>query len=649
MADTVRVQFSASIGALIKGVDDAKSAIELVKESTDKVTEGAKQLLETFGVAFSVDKISEFVGQMAEMGEQVERSSAILGTSTKSVQELGFIAKSTGGDAEGLALAMERLQVNLQKAQAGAGPAYQALQALGLSAKALSALPLDAQLNRIADAFAKFADGPNKTAIAIELLGRAGAQMIPLLDQGSAGLDRWRQAADDAGVVMTRSVLGALTDTEHALVTARASIMGLGEVIVATFSKSIVEAAHELTEFTSDLSALIQTSHLGEAAMQALSDGVKIAAANFASLGVVAADVLSLQWGKVADDWRAGNAEILRIHQEGQAKLLASATQAKAVLQNILSAEAGAGTNLPQAPSSAAPNRSDISAQLEQFQTQIKLADESYKQIQEQLGAEVKLHQITYDQESQLLLAALDKRHSAELAALDAEQAVGGLTTAQYQKIVDERKLIDQKYAADHQKIINQTAEQDVKAWESALTPLQSAFDSQLKKLLAGTETWGQAMKAVFADLVLDAIKALEKLAVEKAAAGLTSLVGGGPSSLLGGLIGGGAQAAAMTANTEALFANTAALYASSSSSGASALAGAAGGASGFLSGFKSLFSLFGIAALDVGGYVLGSGLAMIHAGETVVPASVSTPFGGGGGGGFGGGNVTFAPNLSRI
>lgn len=367
MADTVRVQFSASIGALIKGVEDAKSAIELVKASTDKVTEGAKQLLETFGIAFSADKIAQFVGQMAEMGEQVERSSAILGTSTKSVQELGFIAKATGGDADALALAMERLQVNLQKAQSGAGPAYQALQALGLSAKALSALPLDQQLNRIADAFAKFADGPNKTAIAIELLGRAGAQMIPVLDQGSAGLNALRQAAGDAGAVMTSSVITALSDTQRALVTARASIVGLGEVIVASFSKSIVEAAHELTEFTSDLSALIQTNRLAEASMQALSDGVKIAAANFASLGIVAADVLSLQWGKVADDWRAGNAEILRIHEEGQAKLLASAAQAKAELQKTLSSE-GAASNLPQAPTSGAPNRSDISAQLEQFQ-----------------------------------------------------------------------------------------------------------------------------------------------------------------------------------------------------------------------------------------------------------------------------------------
>ena len=39
-----------------------------------------------------------------------------------------------------------------------------------------------------------------------------------------------------------------------------------------------------------------------------------------------------------------------------------------------------------------------------------------------------------------------------------------------------------------------------------------------------------------------------------------------------------------------------------------------------------------GIAALDVGGYVLSDGLAKIHAGETITPANVVTPYAGGGG-----------------
>ena len=56
MADGVRVQFSASIGALISGVEEAKRAIENVRESVDSLAEGARGLLEAFGLAFSAEK-----------------------------------------------------------------------------------------------------------------------------------------------------------------------------------------------------------------------------------------------------------------------------------------------------------------------------------------------------------------------------------------------------------------------------------------------------------------------------------------------------------------------------------------------------------------------------------------------------------------
>jgi len=287
---------------------------------------------------------------------------------------------------------------------------------------------------------------------------------------------------------------------------------------------------------------------------------------------------------------------------------------------------------------------------MEQFQTQIKLYDAAYKQTQEILAGEVKLHQITYDQETQLLLQALNRRHTEELAALNTESQIAGLTAAQYQKLIDQKLLLDQKWRTDHDKIVIAAAEKDAKEWQAALTPFTSAFDSQLKGLLDGTENWATATKRIIQDLVLDGIKYLEKLAIEKAAVGLTSLTGGGPTSLLGGLLGGG-QAAAQTANTTAVTALTAAVAANTVAlSGETAVAAgggaaaAAGGAGGLLSGFKSLFSLLGIAALDVGGYVLGGGLAMIHAGETITPANVQTPYAGPGG--SSGGGVTHNWNI---
>src|SRR5579862_8718281 len=114
MAD-VQLTFGASLEPLIKGVEGARSAIESMRDSTDRVTEGAKSLLEAFGLAFSVEKIGENIDRMAELGVQTERSMATLGLSSEQVGTLSGIAKLTGGTMEGLSTSIERMSLNIQK------------------------------------------------------------------------------------------------------------------------------------------------------------------------------------------------------------------------------------------------------------------------------------------------------------------------------------------------------------------------------------------------------------------------------------------------------------------------------------------------------------------------------------------------------
>lgn len=58
------------------------------------------------------------------------------------------------------------------------------------------------ELMRLADAFQKMPDGPAKTAMAIDAFGRSGAEMIPILNRGSAAIRDMMQAADRAGMVI---------------------------------------------------------------------------------------------------------------------------------------------------------------------------------------------------------------------------------------------------------------------------------------------------------------------------------------------------------------------------------------------------------------------------------------------------------------
>ena len=198
------------------------------------------------------------------------------------------------------------------------------------------------------------------------------------------------------------------------------------------------------------------------------------------------------------------------------------------------------------------------------------------------------------------------------------------------------------------QKLQDQQLQQDTKDWENALKPLQSAFDSQLRGLLSGTETWAQAMKKIVGDLVIQFIEGAETMAVRWASielaktqatvagvAARTTAEQAGSAAALGSQIATAVSAIAVDVGQ--IFANLAAwLTATFGPAGIPIALGLAAGAGALaLSKMKSF---------EVGAWEIPStSPAMLHAGEMVVPAGPAEAFrsavagGGGGNGGFSG------------
>src|SRR5487761_643864 len=96
-------------------------------------------------------------------------------------------------------------------------------------------MSLDQVMDRMADAFSKAADGPNKTAIAIALLGRSGGQLIPVLDQGRAGMAEFQRVAGDTGTVITGAMAEGMEKTNISIVTLGDAFKGVGITLFEAF------------------------------------------------------------------------------------------------------------------------------------------------------------------------------------------------------------------------------------------------------------------------------------------------------------------------------------------------------------------------------------------------------------------------------
>ncbi len=103
---------------------------------------------------------------------------------------IGFAAQQSGGDLDTASAAAGKLNKSLAEAAAGNVDAAQAFNVLGISVKdaAGNTKKADVVLAELADKFATYADGPEKAALALKLFGKAGADIIPLLDEGGKKL-----------------------------------------------------------------------------------------------------------------------------------------------------------------------------------------------------------------------------------------------------------------------------------------------------------------------------------------------------------------------------------------------------------------------------------------------------------------------------
>jgi hypothetical protein len=292
-----------------------------------------------------------------------------------------------------------------------------------------------------------------------------------------------------------------------------------------------------------------------------------------------------------------------------------------------------------------------LKAQMALYHGMIKDADDAYKLTADRLGAQVRLHQISYDQETAALLSALDTRYKAEQEVFIAEQKLAHEGTAEYQRILNERKANYDKFLLERQKATEKAAEEDAKEWKAAADQVAGAFNSQLKGLLAGTTTWSQAMKNISADLVLkfieNQVKATAEFLASKASeltthvatetAKTTATTTGSEVRTAMELASGKVSIFEVIGNALKSIYASAGQTASEVSAAVAPEAGPAAPAIGLAAGGAIAAGAIGlVASADVGtDYVVRSGLAVIHQGEKIIPsAKTSGPFTGAGMGG---------------
>ena len=130
--------------------------------------------------------------------DDLDEAAQGLGITAVQLSNLRQAAGEAGIGAEAFGTALTRLNVRIGEAATGNEDAIRLFRALGVAVSDAGGAirPADQVLRDLAARFASLEDGPAKAALAVEVFGKAGAKLIPLLNQGADGLERFSGLTD---------------------------------------------------------------------------------------------------------------------------------------------------------------------------------------------------------------------------------------------------------------------------------------------------------------------------------------------------------------------------------------------------------------------------------------------------------------------
>lgn len=150
-----------------------------------------------FGAAIAgsaiVAGLTGVVKRSIEVGDELFNLQAKTGIAANQLIAIGGAAKLADVDMATLSKGLTKLNVNLVKAAEGNDELGRKFAALGVSVKGADGqvISSDKALKQIADRFADMPDGAQKAAAAVALFGKSGAELIPLLNEGAASMEKF--------------------------------------------------------------------------------------------------------------------------------------------------------------------------------------------------------------------------------------------------------------------------------------------------------------------------------------------------------------------------------------------------------------------------------------------------------------------------
>lgn len=312
----VRAVFTASTSGLTSGVNAASASMKSMSSQVAGLRSSMNSLVaiqgaQLFGsivssVGSAVRSLMQMGQAQAEVIDSTSKMAARLGMTYGELAGLAHAADLSDVSLEAIGGAATRADVAFVKAAGGSREATAAFSSLGLSVQQLNGMSSAERFDAIAEAISKLPTAAERSAAAVRLFGRAGAQLMPLFSDGAGGIAAARKEAEAFGLSLTNVQGKNVEGMNDAFTRAQKAISGVVQQVVAYLAPAVEGVTNAFSTFVAGVGG----ASIGQAIGDAILNGAVFFAGvadYFVTNGKALWDYVGgvgIKWSGV---WEAGN------------------------------------------------------------------------------------------------------------------------------------------------------------------------------------------------------------------------------------------------------------------------------------------------------------------------------------------------------
>lgn len=236
-----------------RGIAGVGRTLDTMKGKMDSFGASMKTAVAGYFAAIGIDTLTRLVKSGLEYASSLGEQAQQLGVTTKALQEYRFAATQAGIEQGEMDQALSQLTRRMGDAAEGAKAPKKAFERLGVSIRDAKGNLIDAgdAIPLIAEGLEKIESPAERAAILVDLFGKAGQKLEPLLKGGSKSVNELRDAAQRLGVVLSEDQIKKADDAADTLGKLKTVLEAKIAGVVADNADAVLDLADALSTLAS--------------------------------------------------------------------------------------------------------------------------------------------------------------------------------------------------------------------------------------------------------------------------------------------------------------------------------------------------------------------------------------------------------------